>query len=96
MRITNRLRYTLKQYYPQVLEWFEQIDTLLFCNFINRWPTLTQVKRARENTLKTFFKFLLREGHVKSNPMDKVISPKKSKKLPSFVEEKQINNLLDD
>ena len=48
------------------------------------------------STLKTFFKFLLREGHVKSNPMDKVIAPKKSKKLPSFVEEKQINNLLDD
>ena len=54
-RITNRLRYTLKQYYPQVLDWFEQIDTLLFCDFINRWPTLTQVKRARKNTLKTFF-----------------------------------------
>ena len=48
------------------------------------------------STLKTFFKFLLREGHIKSNPMDKVISPKTSKKLPSFVEEKQINNLLDD
>jgi len=48
------------------------------------------------STLKTFFKFLLREGHIKSNPMDKVISPKKSKKLPSFIEEKQINNLLDD
>lgn len=48
------------------------------------------------STLKTFFKFLLREGYVKSNPMDKVIAPKKSKKLPSFVEEKQINSLLDD
>jgi integrase/recombinase XerC len=48
------------------------------------------------STLKTFFKFLLREGEVKSNPMDKIVSPKTSKKLPSFVEEKQINKLLDD
>lgn len=48
------------------------------------------------STLKTFYKFLLREGHIKSNPMDKVVSPKVSKKLPSFVEEKQIMNLLDD
>lgn len=48
------------------------------------------------STLKTFFKFLLREGHVKSNPMDKVISPKTSKSLPYFVEEKHINGLLDD
>ncbi len=54
-RITNRLRYALKQYYPQTLEWFEQLDTVLFCDFILRWPTLTQVKRARNNTLLTFF-----------------------------------------
>ncbi len=48
------------------------------------------------STLKTFFKFLLREGIVISNPTDKVITPKSTKKLPSFVEEKQINILLDD
>lgn len=54
-RITNRLRVALKQYYPQTLEWFDHIDTPLFCDFITRWPTLTQVKRARKNTLKTFF-----------------------------------------
>ncbi len=54
-RITNRLRDALKQYYPQTLEWFEQIDTVLFCDFLTRWPTLTQVKRARQNTLKIFF-----------------------------------------
>ena len=55
VRITNRLRYALKQYYPQVLEWFEHIDTVLFCEFIERWPTLKQAKRARKNTLRTFF-----------------------------------------
>ena len=54
-RITNRLRCALKQYYPQVLEWFEHIDTPLFCAFVKRWPTLTQAKRARANTLKRFF-----------------------------------------
>ena len=55
IRLTNRLRCALKQYYPQVLEWFEDIDTVLFCDFIERWPTLIQAKRARKNTLKTFF-----------------------------------------
>ena len=48
------------------------------------------------STLKTFFKFLLREDSITSNPMDKVISPKSSKKLPSFVEEFQMNKLLDE
>jgi len=55
VRITNRLRNTLKQYYPQVLEWFDRINTPLFCDFITRWPTLEQVKRARKSTLERFF-----------------------------------------
>ncbi len=55
VRITNRLRNALKQYYPQALEWFDRIDTALFCDFIERWPTVVQVKRARRNTLATFF-----------------------------------------
>ena len=64
-RLTNRLRCALKQYYPQVLEWFEDIDTVLFCDFIERWPTLTQAKRARKNTLKTFFsEHNMRFAHV--------------------------------
>ena len=54
-RITNRLRSGLKQYYPQVLEWFDHIDTPLFCEFVKRWPTLTQARRARENTVRRFF-----------------------------------------
>jgi len=55
VRITNRLRNALKQYYPQPLEWFDRIDTLLFCDFIERWPTLIQIKRARATTVKKFF-----------------------------------------
>ena len=54
-RLTNRLTDNLKQYYPQVLDWFEQRDTILFCDFLSRWPMLTQVKRARQTTLKAFF-----------------------------------------
>lgn len=55
IRITNRLRNALKQYYPQVLDWFDHIDTPLFCDFIKQWPTLAQVKRARRTTLEKFF-----------------------------------------
>ena len=55
VRITNRLRDALKQYYPQALDWFDHIDTPLFCAFIRQWPSLTQVKRARRPTLEKFF-----------------------------------------
>lgn len=65
VRITNRLRNTLKQYYPQALQWFDRIDTLLFCDFIERWPTLVQIKRARRTTLQTFFhQHNMRFAHV--------------------------------
>ena len=56
VRLTNRLRNALKQYYPQALEWFEHIDTLLFCDFIRRWPSLPQARRARRATLEKFFR----------------------------------------
>jgi transposase len=60
-RFTNRLISALKQYFPQALDWFEERDTLLFCDFLARWSTLTQVKRARQASLKAFFQ----EHHVR-------------------------------
>jgi len=65
VRTTNRLRNTLKQYYPQPLQWFDRIDTPLFCAFIERWPTLVQVKCARRTTLQRFFhQHNMRRAHV--------------------------------
>ena len=42
------------------------------------------------STLKTYFKFLIREGVIKESPMLKVVAPKSKKRLPLFVEEDQI------
>jgi len=47
------------------------------------------------STLKTFFKFLMREGLIEMNPTDKVVVPKMGKKVPVFVQEKEMNTLLD-
>jgi transposase len=55
VRLTNRLRNALKQYYPQPLDWFDHIDTPLFCAFIRQWPSLSQARRARRATLEKFF-----------------------------------------
>jgi transposase len=55
VRITNRLSNALKNYFPQPLEWFEDTDTVLFCDFLTRWPTLKQIKRARRSVLEAFF-----------------------------------------
>ncbi|PCH70131.1 MAG: integrase [Bacteroidales bacterium] len=39
------------------------------------------------SSLKSFFKFLLRESVVETNPMDRVVGPKQGRKLPGFVAE---------
>ena len=47
------------------------------------------------SVLKSYYKFLLQEGVLSYNPMIKIISPKTSKRLPSFVDKDDIQNLLD-
>lgn len=42
------------------------------------------------SALKTFFKFLLRKRIIAKTPMTNIISPKVSKRLPAFVDEKSI------
>lgn len=45
--------------------------------------------------LRIFFRYLRKEGHVQHNPMEKVVLPKRKKKLPVFVGEEAIGRLLD-
>jgi integrase/recombinase XerC len=47
------------------------------------------------SSLKTYYKFLVREEEIENNPMFKIQSPKVPKKLPVFVEEKNMEKLLD-
>ena len=53
-RFVNRIINTLKQYYPQPLEWFSHRGSLLLCELIIRWPSLQQLKRARRDTIRNF------------------------------------------
>ena len=48
------------------------------------------------SALKSFYKYLLRLEVVKENQLVNVIVPKVRKKLPQFVEEKNLDHLLDD
>ena len=45
--------------------------------------------------LRSFFKFLVRENVLKDNPAASISTPKKDKKLPLFLEEKEVFNLLE-
>lgn len=47
------------------------------------------------STLRSLYKFLLKEEILEINPVLKIQAPKAEKKLPSFLEDKKISQLLD-
>ncbi|HXB29169.1 MAG TPA: tyrosine-type recombinase/integrase, partial [Puia sp.] len=47
------------------------------------------------SSLKSFFKFLLRSGVLEKSPMAGIISPKSGKRLPVYVEEKDMQLLME-
>lgn len=48
----------------------------------------------RLSALRTFFKFLTREGYLKLNPIASVSSPKQEKHLPAFMTEEEVLGLI--
>ena len=47
------------------------------------------------SALKSFFKYQLKNGVISQSPMTTIVSPKLKKRLPVFVEEKDIRTLFD-
>jgi tyrosine recombinase XerC len=45
-------------------------------------------------SLRSFFKFLYREGHIKANPIAAISSPKLDKKLPKFLDVGKVTKLI--
>lgn len=82
----------------ELLEW-KVVDV----DVIRRWIVSlmddgyasTSVNR-KLSSLRSFYKFLMRKGEVKVNPMARVLGPKKAKPLPSFVREAEMDRLLDE
>ncbi len=48
------------------------------------------------SSLHSYCRYLMRIGQLDSNPLDKVLKPKLNKRVPSFVNEGQMDRLLDD
>jgi Transposase/Transposase IS116/IS110/IS902 family len=49
------LQHWLKQVFPQILAWFDDVSTPLVGDLLKRWPELTKLKKARPETLLQFF-----------------------------------------
>ena len=66
VRVTNRLTAALKLYFSQVLDWFEDKATLVFCEFLEKWPTLQKSQARPQDDAQALFsgsQFSLCRGH---------------------------------
>jgi transposase len=56
VRLTNRITDALKHYFPQVLDWFEDKGTHVFCAFLECYPSLAAAQTASQDELERFFR----------------------------------------
>lgn len=96
----------LKQFFDYMLENFQLTDTdnksithqqirSWLSSLINNDINTRSVNR-KISTLKAYFAFLLKGETITINPMQKIISPKMSKKVTAYVEEESLNSMLDE
>ena len=55
-RDSNRLTGWLKQFFPQILDWFDNPCAPIAMDFLKRWPTLPELQKARPETVRKFFR----------------------------------------
>lgn len=74
------------------------IDHLVLRKFLAEMRGKNFAKRtiARKLAcLRSFFKFLYREGYIKTNPISAISTPKLDKRLPVVLDEKRVGKLLE-
>jgi tyrosine recombinase XerC len=76
----------------------EQVDYLNLRKYLARLKEKNLKSRTvyrKISCLRSFFKFLAREGYIKTNPVLSLVSPKQEKHLPSFLTEEEMTKLLE-
>ena len=76
----------------------EKVDYLTLRRYLAKLREKNHKPRTlarKMSSLRSFFKFLTREGHVKSNPSTLLMTPKLDKKLPNFLTEDEMTKFLE-
>ena len=69
----------------------ETIKNYLYKSFSDK----KSISQARSiSAIKSFFNYLIFEGYIKDSPISNIESPKKEKKLPKVLTEKEIKQLI--
>ena len=74
-RLTNALTQKLKEYFPQALAWAGDLDTVMACDFLTRWPTLEKLQKARPENIRKFYqKHCSRNSNLIDERLDQIRS----------------------
>ncbi len=91
VRLTNRLTFALKAYFPQILQWFRDKQTKVFIDFLTRWPSLQAAQRARPDSLLRFFRsHNVRYSAAVKRRLDAIKSERPLTSDPAVVEPTQL------
>lgn len=100
--------YTIRSYHDDLVQFFDFLDKQygklslkeISSGFIRSWlaslkddDNTARTINRKISTLKSFFKFQLKQGNIENTPMGNIISPKTSKRLPVFIKEKDLADL---
>ncbi|MBF0478623.1 MAG: tyrosine recombinase XerC [Candidatus Omnitrophica bacterium] len=102
----NYSPHTVLNYRIDLVEFFgfigevavDNVDYLLLRKYLAHLRTLNFKSRSlsrKLSSLRSFFRFLEREGLVKSNPASLLMSPKKEKLLPKFLSEEDMTKFIE-
>lgn len=86
-----------EQRQKRVLLW-EQVGSLdirAYLAYLNDKQYAKRTVARRISALRSFYKYLVRENILESSPIDKIRSPKLDKKLPAFLDEAEVSELLE-
>lgn len=103
----NASPHTIKNYRSDLKEFFEflgdagslrDINYLAirkFLAFLKEKEDLKSTMSRKLACLKSFFKYLTREQLVEANPASSIVTPKRDKRLPSFLEINETERLIE-
>lgn len=73
----------------------EYLSLRKYLAFLKEKNLKSRTLARKVSCLRTFFRFLSREGYIKSNPATLLLTPKLDKRLPQFLTEDEVFKLLE-